>query len=96
MCKRDNSHFICYVVISPEAEIVDSPCPAFANSVEAIWSGSALFAIKYANDWLKIRNGHGILIYSAWQRLTGIDTFSELFAIRTSSYSYQAVSAASD
>ena len=23
-CKRDNSHFIHYVVISPEAEIVDS------------------------------------------------------------------------
>ena len=22
MCKRDNSHFICYVVISLEAEIV--------------------------------------------------------------------------
>ena len=22
MCKRDNSHFICYVVISPEAETV--------------------------------------------------------------------------
>ena len=21
MCKRDNSHMICYVVISPEAEI---------------------------------------------------------------------------
>ena len=28
MChgKRDNSHFISYVVISPEARIVDHPC----------------------------------------------------------------------
>ena len=49
-------------------------------SEEANWSGSALFAMKYMNlqqlnpnqansDWLKIRSGHGILIYSAWQGL---------------------------
>ena len=49
------------------------------QSEEANWSGSALFAIKYVNlyqqsessnfDWLKIGNGSGILIYSAWQGL---------------------------
>ena len=43
---------------------------------EANWSGSALFAIKYVNLYLdqiiwldKIKNGRGILIYSAWQWL---------------------------
>ena len=55
-------------------------CPAHANSVdpdqlaseEANWSGSALFAVKYVNlylDWLKTRNGHDTLIYSAGQGL---------------------------
>ena len=47
-------------------------------SEEANWSGSALFVIQYVNlyqqpgsgsDWLKIRSGHGILIYSAWEGL---------------------------
>ena len=60
-------------------------CPAFANSVDPdqlkrptdldlhclSWSISI-----YINnpdqeiDWLKIRSGHGITIYSAWQGLT--------------------------
>ena len=60
--------------------------PVLANSVdpnqlaseEANWSGSALFVIKYLNfyqnprssNWLEIRSGHGILIYSARQRLS--------------------------
>ena len=48
-------------------------------SEEANWSGSALFVIKYVNsykktwikksDWLEIRSGRGILIYSVWQGL---------------------------
>ena len=43
-------------------------------SSEANWSGSSLFDIQYVSlyqewiklfDWLTIRDGHGILIYSA-------------------------------
>ena len=33
-CKRDNSHFIRYVVISPEAEIVDSLVRAITDEEE--------------------------------------------------------------
>ena len=45
-------------------------------SEEANWSGSALFVLDMwisvknrikKSDWLEIRSGHGILIYSAWQ-----------------------------
>ena len=61
----------------------DMPC--FANildpdklaSEKANWSGSALCEfiatiwIKLS-DWLKIRSGSGILIYSAWQGLKSL------------------------
>ena len=62
--------------------LLNTTCPVLANSVDldqlasedANWSGSALFVIKYVNfyqksDWLEIRSGHGLLIYSAWQGL---------------------------
>ena len=66
-------------------------------SKEANWSGSALFVILYVDfirfykstiwikysDWLKIRSGHGILIYSAWQGLLVLDTLGMFFAIST-------------
>ena len=67
--------------------LLNTTCPVLANSVdpdqlaseEANWSGSALFVIKYVNfyqksDWLEIRSGCGILIYSALQGL--INPFS--------------------
>ena len=58
----------------------NSEGPDQLASEEANWSGKTLFAIHYANlywstiwikesDWLTIRNGDGILIYSAWQEL---------------------------
>ena len=45
---------------------------AFANSVEANWSASALFAIQDVNlsqqfGLAENLSGHGIFIYSAWQ-----------------------------
>ena len=70
--------------------LLNMTCPVLANSVdpeEANWSGSALFVIKYVNfyqkpDWLEIRSGSGILIYSAWQGLkfNSIEVISRLFA----------------
>ena len=66
--------------------LLNTTCPVLANNVdpdqlaseETNWSGSALFVIKYVNyyqkiklsDWLEIRSGRGILIYSARQGLT--------------------------
>ena len=54
--------------------------------MEAYWSGSALFVIKYVNFYQKnldqvvwlaeIRSGRGILIYSAREGLRGIDIVS--------------------
>ena len=59
--------------------LANSVDPDQLASEEANWSGSALFVIKYVNfykktkiklsDWLEIRSGCGILIYSAWQGL---------------------------
>ena len=55
--------------------LTNSVDPDLLASEEANWSGSALFVIKYVNfyqktqikqsDWLEIRSGRGILIYSA-------------------------------
>ena len=55
-------------------------CKQCRSKSVGFWSGSALFAIQYdydfmstmwikESDWLKIRSGRGILIYSAWQEL---------------------------
>ena len=57
------------VLLNPDMSCLCKQC-----SEEANWSGPALFAIKNVNlkqqsDWLKIRNGRGFLIYSAWQGL---------------------------
>ena len=65
--------------------LLNTTSPVLANSIdpdqlaskEANWSGSALFSIKCMNlyqqsdqvNWLKLRNGRGILIHSAWQGL---------------------------
>ena len=64
---------------NPSPAFENSVDPDELASEEASWSGSSLFAIKYINfistirikwsDWLKIRSGCGILIYSAWQGL---------------------------
>ena len=66
----------CWTRIYPA--FANSVDPDQLASEEANWSGSMLFAIQYLtlsktwiklSDWLKIRSGHGILIYSAWQGL---------------------------
>ena len=59
--------------------LANSADPDQLASEEANWSGSALFVIKDVNfyqksriklsDWLEIRSGRGILIYSARQGL---------------------------
>ena len=60
--------------------LANSVDPDQLASEEAKWSGSALFVIKYVNfypkkiqikwsDWLEIRSGRGIIIYSARQGL---------------------------
>ena len=43
------------------------------ESIATVW-------IKQS-DWLKIRSGHGILIYSAGQGLRGLDTLGRFAAI---------------
>ena len=62
--------------------LANSIDPDHFASEEANWSGSALFNINYVNfyqktgssnnDWLEIRSGRGILIYSAWQGLKNV------------------------
>ena len=66
-------------LFNPSPAFENSVDPDELASEEANWSGSSLLAIKYINfistirikwsDWLKIRSGCGILIYSAWQGL---------------------------
>ena len=61
-------------------DLANSVDPDQLASSEANWFGSALFVIKYVNFYQKpgssnligveIRNGRGILIYSARQGLT--------------------------
>ena len=70
----------CWTRIYPV--FANSVDPNQLASEEANWSGSKLFAIKFVKfiatirikqaDWLKIRSGRDILIYSAWQGLKWI------------------------
>ena len=71
--------------------LANSVDPDQLASEEANWSRFALFVIKYVNfyqkiqikysDWLEIRSGHGILIYSAWQGLM-LSTLGIIFSRR--------------
>ena len=62
--------------------LANSVEPDQLASSEANWSGSVLFVIKYVNFFQKPSssnligwNGHGILIYSAWEGLKHIRTY---------------------
>ena len=49
LIKHDLVWFLLYLTLL----LLSTTCPVLANSVEANWSGSALFVIKYVNFYQK-------------------------------------------
>ena len=65
------------VLLNPDIETISNQliwictvCHSVCEFISAVW-------IK-ESDWLTIRSGCGILIYSAWQGLRGLDTLGWL------------------